>query len=82
MKIHMTKFQEIQLQLENTKERLIEKDKALNKSNNEINRITAQLEQTTAQVRFCLKSHVGLSSKGCFTHFGPQWCVLYRKYCM
>ncbi|XP_066467809.1 centromere protein F [Tiliqua scincoides] len=48
MKVHMSKFQEIQLQLENTKGKLTEKDKALNKSRNEITRITTQLDQTTA----------------------------------
>lgn len=53
MKLHMSKCQETQLQLDDTKRKLIEKDKALNKSWNEITRITTQLDQTTVLVKLC-----------------------------
>ncbi|XP_062980116.1 centromere protein F [Elgaria multicarinata webbii] len=49
MKFSITKLQETQLQLGNMKMELIEKDKALNKSRNEVTRITAQLDQTLGQ---------------------------------
>nr|XP_056709048.1 centromere protein F [Euleptes europaea] len=49
MKFHVTKLQETQLQVENLKRELTEKGQALNKSNNEITRIRAHLDQTTAQ---------------------------------
>ncbi|XP_072846327.2 centromere protein F [Pogona vitticeps] len=48
-KCNLTKLQETQLQLENLKIELAGKDKDLNKTKNEVNRITAQLDQATAQ---------------------------------
>nr|XP_060610262.1 centromere protein F [Anolis sagrei ordinatus] len=49
MKLSLTKLQEAQLQLENLKMELTEKDKALNKTRNEISRIVAQFDQATDQ---------------------------------
>ncbi|XP_061481193.1 centromere protein F [Rhineura floridana] len=49
MKLTVTKLQETQLQQENTKMELREKDKTLNKSRNEIKRIQTQLDQNTSQ---------------------------------
>ncbi|XP_042301311.1 LOW QUALITY PROTEIN: centromere protein F [Sceloporus undulatus] len=49
MKFSLTKLQETQLQLENLKLELAEKDKVLNKTKNEMSRITAQLDQATDQ---------------------------------
>ncbi|KAH0622704.1 hypothetical protein JD844_025235 [Phrynosoma platyrhinos] len=58
MKFSLTKLQETQLQLENLKIELAEKDKVLNKTKNEMSRITAQLDQATDEVKCLLKFHV------------------------
>nr|XP_008124053.1 PREDICTED: centromere protein F isoform X1 [Anolis carolinensis] len=49
MKLGLTKLQETQLQLDNLKMELTEKDKALNKTRNEMSRIVAQFDQATDQ---------------------------------
>ncbi|XP_044867545.1 centromere protein F [Mauremys mutica] len=48
-KFHMNKLQETQLQLEKTKLEFTEKDSVLHKIRDELNRMTAQRDQTTAQ---------------------------------
>lgn len=50
MKDQVNKFQELQLQLEKTKVDLIEKEKILNKTRDEVVRTTAQYEQAAAKV--------------------------------
>ncbi|XP_025904199.1 centromere protein F isoform X2 [Nothoprocta perdicaria] len=50
-KTHMNKHQEIQLQLDRMKLELMEKDNILNKNKDEATRLTAQLDQATAQVK-------------------------------
>lgn len=49
MKDQVNKFQELQLQLEKTKVDLIEKEKILNKTRDEVVRTTAQYEQAAAK---------------------------------
>nr|XP_045002062.1 centromere protein F isoform X2 [Jaculus jaculus] len=49
MKSQVNKFQELQLQLEKTKVELIEKEKVLNKSRDELVRTTAQYDQEAAK---------------------------------
>ncbi|XP_030413387.1 centromere protein F isoform X2 [Gopherus evgoodei] len=48
-KFHMNKLQETQLQLEKTKLEFTEKDSVLHKIRDELNRMTAQCDQTAAQ---------------------------------
>lgn len=50
MKGQVNKFQELQLQLEKTKVELIEKEKVLNKTRDELVRTTAQYDQAAAKV--------------------------------
>ncbi|KAM8809849.1 centromere protein F [Eudromia elegans] len=50
-KTHMNKLQETQLQLDRMKLELIEKDNILNKNKDEATRLTARLDQATAQVK-------------------------------
>lgn len=50
MKGQANKCQELQLQLEKAKAELIEKEKALNKSRDELVRSTAQYDQASAKV--------------------------------
>lgn len=58
MKLHAAKLQEAQMQVENLKREMTEKAQALHKSNNEVTRITAQLDRTTAQVKCSFDCHV------------------------
>lgn len=50
MKGQANKFQELQLQLEKTKVELIEKEKLLNKTRDELVRTTAQYDQAATKV--------------------------------
>lgn len=50
MKGQVNKFQELQLQLEKTKVELIEKEKVLNKTRDELVRTTAQYDQAATKV--------------------------------
>ncbi|XP_072503946.1 centromere protein F isoform X2 [Notamacropus eugenii] len=49
IKGHMNRWQETQLQLEKTKMELTEKEKVLNKTRDELMRLTAQFDQATAK---------------------------------
>uniref|UniRef100_A0A4X2KXC3 DH domain-containing protein n=1 Tax=Vombatus ursinus TaxID=29139 RepID=A0A4X2KXC3_VOMUR len=51
IKGHMNKWQETQLQLEKTKLELTEKEKVLNKTRDELMRLTAQFDQATAKCK-------------------------------
>ncbi|OXB65324.1 hypothetical protein ASZ78_002516 [Callipepla squamata] len=50
-KSHMTKLQEVELQLDKTKLELAEKDKVLNKTRDKLTQMKTQFDQATAQVQ-------------------------------